>query len=93
MVQELAKTKETKEEKQTEKVGEIEESSNKFTKLKKKVVEPIVTKQKEVVKQVKTWRDQVKLLILLPLGLMSEVCCRRRLPSQFYKLETSKKEE
>jgi len=85
MVEELSKSNQVK---QTEKVPEIEKQpENKLTKLKKKVVEPIVTTKKEVEKQVKTWRDQIKLLILLPLDLMSQICCRRRLPSQFYQLQ------
>ena len=61
--------------------------------LKDKVVEPFIATKEQAVQKVKTWRDQVKLLILLPLSLLSEICCRRRIPAQFYKPESTNKSE
>ena len=37
--------------------------------------------------------NSVKLMFLLPLNLMSERCCRRRLPSQFFKTNLPKKQK
>lgn len=61
--------------------------------LKDKALEPILTKKKEVERKVKTWKDQLKFLLLLPLDLVSQVCCKRRLPSQFFEVGNSKKDD
>ncbi len=94
MVEELAKIRQEEQEKQDiTKLGDLSALSalGKVMELKNKVVEPIVTKKKEVERQIKTWKDHIKLLILLPLDIMSGICCKRRLPSQFYKVEENKK--
>ena len=37
--------------------------------------------------------NMMKLLFLLPLNLLSEICCRRRLPSQFFKADLLEKQK
>jgi len=94
MVEELAKIREEEQKKQEPpKSNDLNALAalGKVMELKKKVVEPIVTKKKEVERQIKTWKDHIKLLILLPLDIMSGICCKRRLPSQFYKVDENKK--
>lgn len=96
MLQELSKAREEEQEsKKPKRKTETTETKPlaKITALKDKVMEPLITKKQEVTKKVKTWRDQLKLLILLPLSILSELCCKRRLPAQFYKLDQDKKNE
>ena len=46
-------------------------------------------KEKEPTSQ--TIPNMMKFLFLLPLNLLSEICCRRRLPSQFFKADLLEK--
>jgi len=45
----------------------------------------------KIVENIKMIGNNIKLIVLLPLNLVSETCCKRRLPSQFYKVGDSLK--